>query len=182
LDRFGNYIRDAAVSFEPSEGDLLFPLTVGSSWRIERKERLSDSSPAVHVLGEAKVVGYGKVHTAAGEFDAFEIDAVSSTSYEDSPWHGTWHITTWYAPQVHRMVKREAEYANVRARLSWHLEISSYGHFEIINETMGPEAASAAAGDLPSAIRAASDAGAGGGQAGSSASVPTSTRRRVGHC
>jgi hypothetical protein len=184
LDRYGNYIRRPLFSYEPSEGELQFPLAVGTSWRLERLERASESSPAVHVLGDVKVTGYGRVHTAAGDFDAFEIHTVGSMSFEDSPWHANLHATTWYAPQVRRLVKREGEATNGRNRTSWNVEISSYGHYEIHAETMTPEAAAAAVADVPGAgwaAWAASEAGAGGG-AGLAPTGPIITRRHVGHC
>ncbi len=175
LDRNGNYIRRLTYSFEPSQADLEFPLVVGGTWHTAHSTRASDSSLPNHTLADYNVIGYGPVHVPAGDFDAYEVRSVGSVRFEDSPYPGTTITTTWYAPAVRRMVKRDIDYHDGRTRLGFHQELISFGHLELASEPLKPQPP-AAAGEA----HAASGAAAGYTPSGP-ASAAKSTRF-VGHC
>jgi hypothetical protein len=168
LDRNGNYVRRFSYSFEPSQADLRFPLVVGGTWHTAYSTLLSDSSLPSHTEADYKVIGYGTVHVPAGDFDAFEVRSVGSMRFEDSKYPGTIITTTWYAPTVRRMVKRDIDYHDGRSRLGYHQELMSFGHLELASEPLTPAAASesdAAHGDAASGTLSAATSG-----------------RFVGHC
>ena len=172
LDRNGNYIRRFTYSFEPSQADLQFPLVVGGTWHTAHSTRPSDSSLPNHTEADYKVIGYGTVHVPAGDFDAFEVRSVGSMRFEDSKYPGTIITTTWYAPTVRRMVKRDIDYHDGRSRLGYHQELISFGHLELASEPLTPAATSES--------QAAS--GAGAGDAASGTASAAASGRFVGHC
>ena len=175
LDRNGNYIRRFSQSFEPSQADLEFPLVVGGTWHTAHSTRPSDTSLPNHTEADYKVIGYGPVHVPAGDFDAYEVRSVGSVRFEDSPYPGTTITTTWYAPAVQRMVKRDIDYHDGRTRLGYHQELISFGHLELANEPLTPQPPTAA-----SEAQAASGAAAGDTRSGPASAA--SSPRFVGHC
>lgn len=76
---------------------LVFPLKVGAEWAGR-----STSGGRTH-SDITKVIGYGKIQTPAGEFDAYQIERNSST--EGRPI--TSRQVYWWAPQLNRMILRD---------------------------------------------------------------------------
>ena len=96
----------------------------------------------------------------------------SASCFEDTKYPGTIITTTWYAPTVRRMVKRDIDYHDGRSRLGYHQELISFGHLELASEPLTPAATSES--------QAAS--GAGAGDAASGTASAAASGRFVGHC
>ena len=175
LDRNGNYIRRFAHSFEPSQADLQFPLVVGGTWHAAHSTRESDASLPNHTRADYNVISFGPVHVPAGDFDAFEVRSVGSVRFEDSPYPGTVITTTWYAPSVRRMVKRDIDYHDGRIRLGYHQELISFGHLERSSQLLMPQPPAATSEDQASSGASAASAASGA----ASAAMPGGF---VGHC
>ena len=177
LNHEGNYVRKYTWSFEPSESDLRFPLAVGNSWHASYVVHPSDSEPPNGQEADFKVVGYGPVHVEAGDFDAYEVRAISAVhlSSLESPWPGTTVRAIWYAPAVRRIVKRVIEFRDARTRIGWRQELVSFGHLELASGVAAPQAA-ATASEASAASSSAADAAA------SSQAPPPRTPAYVGHC
>jgi len=86
---------------------LVFPLQVGERWRFS--DEYTVSSVDVPSRGEYRVgvVGYQKVHVAAGDFDAFEL--IAKGRWTTGGLRGETTLTYWYAPAARAIVKTEVD-------------------------------------------------------------------------
>jgi hypothetical protein len=106
LDANGNNVKTALGTFEPSDGKLKFPMSVGASWSSTSVYRTG--SWASHVERKAKVVGVEQVQTPAGAFAAFKIEIEAGWSgTEGNRGEGFSRETDWYAPAIGRIVKAD---------------------------------------------------------------------------
>ncbi|WP_028224485.1 TapB family protein [Paraburkholderia ferrariae] len=106
LDAGGNNVKTATGTFEPSDGKLQFPMSVGKTWSSSSVYR--SGSWASDVERQAKVVGVEQVETPAGVFAAFKIEMTASWSgTEGNRGEGTARETDWYAPSVGRVIKMD---------------------------------------------------------------------------
>ncbi|RDU99743.1 hypothetical protein DWV00_04810 [Trinickia dinghuensis] len=106
LDANGNNVKTASGTFEPSDGKLQFPMSVGKTWSSSSIYRSGSWASAVE--RQATVVGVEQVRTSAGVFAAFKIEITASWSgTEGNRGEGTARETDWYAPAVGRIVKMD---------------------------------------------------------------------------
>jgi hypothetical protein len=96
---------NSGARFEPAARTLSFPLEQGKSW----DSRYSVTGANFTARGDAanKVVGYEKVATPAGEFDAWKVETagwINGVSFQ-----GAFRFvqTLWYAPSIGRMVRMD---------------------------------------------------------------------------
>lgn len=95
LDTHGAMVHSA---YRPAACWYRFPLAVGKSWSCDYTFRAGDFERKNHYA--ARVVGYGPVHTRAGTFDAFRIEATINEKFSG---------THWYAPKVRASIKFESQ-------------------------------------------------------------------------
>jgi len=123
LDANGNLVKTASGSYEPSDGKLQFPLSVGKRWSMSYVYRTGTWTSQVDRT--AKVVGVERVQTPAGDFDAFRIE--QSTSWSGSSGNGGYGGTTeteWYSPAVGRVIRMDYEDQTPRrAPTTTHVEL-----------------------------------------------------------
>lgn len=126
LDANGNLVKTASGSYEPSDGKLQFPLSVGKRWSDSYVYRSGTWTSQVDRT--AKVVGVERIHTQAGDFDAFRIE--QSTSWSGASGNGGYggtRETEWYAPAVGRIVRMDYEDQSPRqAPTTTRLELTSF--------------------------------------------------------
>lgn len=82
---------------EPPLANFNWPLWVGKEWSQKVSHTISGST--YNYEQDFKVLAYEKVHTSAGEFEAFKLSraVVNGSTYEEY----------WYSPQVRYIVKFE---------------------------------------------------------------------------
>lgn len=104
-DSQGNVTRDGnGTTYEPSTGDLSFPLTVGKSWDFHNIRRFTGGS--LDVRGTSKVVAFERVTVAAGSFDAYKIKTRGINAKQlERMYSAPFTNTFWYAPSVKRIIK-----------------------------------------------------------------------------
>lgn len=88
---------------------LRFPLQVGQQWRNVMQVRFKDNGSTARVETLVRVAAHEKVRVAAGEFDAFRLEAkgtIDGNSYGGSgQLRGETATTYWYAPAARAIVK-----------------------------------------------------------------------------
>ena len=91
---------------EPAGNGFKFPLQVGNEW-TEKMVLTTPTGGKSRIDFDARVSGYEKVRTPAGEFDAFKVEHTGWVN--GISWTGAFKVvqTTWYAPAVGRMVRTE---------------------------------------------------------------------------
>ena len=126
LDANGNLVKTASGSYEPSDGKLQFPLSVGKRWSLSYVYRTGTWTSQVDRT--AKVVGVERIHTAAGDFDTFRIEQATSWSgASGNGGYGGSRETEWYAPAVGRIVRMDYEDQSPRqAPTTTHVEMTSF--------------------------------------------------------
>jgi hypothetical protein len=98
--------RGAKVRDQAGDDPVLqFPIAVGKQWKV--KDRWSSSSAQGSSESTAKVVGFEKVQTPAGEFDAFKVIGEGWWHNETFNTRGRMLRTLWFAPAAKRIVKYE---------------------------------------------------------------------------
>ena len=101
--------RDEGLVYTPYYPYLKFPLSVGKTWSEESSlDRAGDNTRWTYST-QGKVVSFGKVKVAAGEFDAYEVttNATYNAQRPSGRWGGRRTETWWYAPAVKSIVKSE---------------------------------------------------------------------------
>ncbi len=93
---------------EPVQRLLAFPLEAGKSWKSSFQITGADGGRS-RGDSDVTVVGFEKVRTPAGEFDAWKVQAkgwINGVS-----WQGSFPITQsiWYAPALNRIVRIETK-------------------------------------------------------------------------
>lgn len=104
-----NVIDSPRVSISGESKTLSFPLEVGKKWdyKYSFKSKVGGNSGRWQV--EANVVAYEKVKVAAGEFDAFKIQAKGYWNNETTGRNGRLQQISWYSPAARAIVKTEYE-------------------------------------------------------------------------
>jgi hypothetical protein len=95
--------KDMVGRYDP----LRFPLTVGQTWTFDYS--VKPKAYPVKISQTAKVVGWEKVRTPAGTFDALKVEHQGRYSTTDGNynWSGQIHEVFWYAPAARRIVKHD---------------------------------------------------------------------------
>jgi hypothetical protein len=83
---------------------LNFPLEVGKKWSFTKKWPWHSDFP--YLNAKVAVAGYEKVQVAAGEFDAFKVEAKFVWMWCCAPPTES-NITYWYAPAARAIVRFE---------------------------------------------------------------------------
>lgn len=105
-DEWNPVLTGVGSRLEPAAQTLKFPLQVGNAWDAKYAVQTANGAKSrVEMAG--KVVGYEKVPTPAGEFDAFKVQ--SSGWVNGVSWNGSFKVqqTVWYAPSIGRLVRSE---------------------------------------------------------------------------
>jgi hypothetical protein len=115
-DNQGNLTRDGhGTTYEPSNGELSFPMTVGKSWDFHHVRRFTVGT--LDVSGHSEIVAFERVQVTAGSFDAYKVTSHGVNSKQlDRSYSAPFTETYWYAPSVKRIIKSEyALYLNHQA-------------------------------------------------------------------
>jgi hypothetical protein len=87
---------------------LSFPLEVGKHWSFTDDYVWKDRGVTGRGDGTVMVIGHEKLRVAAGEFDAFKLEAkISFRVPPDGPVTGVTAVTYWYASRARAIVKEE---------------------------------------------------------------------------
>lgn len=88
---------------------LSFPLEVGKKWAFSSEYVQKDVDYKGRLDMNVTVVGREKVRVAAGEFDAFKLEAKGKSGVEGASGAGSIDVarTYWYAPAARTIVKQE---------------------------------------------------------------------------
>jgi hypothetical protein len=106
LSASGNYIKRFGRSFDPDNAYLRFPLTLGSSWST-RFRWDSGSGSAGEQNSRNSVIGFEKVHVAAGDFETIKVEVIGQSRADGSLGVFSVYQQLWYAPAVKRVVLRK---------------------------------------------------------------------------
>jgi hypothetical protein len=107
FNRDWNLLDNGQAKYEPYYSEFKFPMSVGMTWSQNFTSLATNGNTWVgYLIG--KVLALEKVTVPAGTYDAFRIE-------RNVEFRGTganaiivkWRITTWYAPEVGRFVRRE---------------------------------------------------------------------------
>jgi hypothetical protein len=125
-DNQGNLTRDGnGTTYEPSSGNLSFPMTVGKGWDFHLV--LRSTGGTVDVSGHDEIVAFERVQVPAGSFDAYKIVGRGVNAKQlERLYSAPFTETDWYAPSVKRIIKSEyALYLGHQARTQTK-ELSSF--------------------------------------------------------
>ena len=88
---------------------LSFPLEVGKKWTFSNEFVQKDVDYKGRLDMSVTVVGREKVRVAAGEFDAFKLEAKGKSGVDGGSGAGSIDVarTYWYAPAARTIVKQE---------------------------------------------------------------------------
>ena len=88
---------------------LSFPLEVGKKWTFSNEFVQKDVDYKGRADISVTVVGREKVRVAAGEFDAFKLEAKGKSGVDGASGAGSIDVvrTYWYAPAARTIVKQE---------------------------------------------------------------------------
>lgn len=105
----GDITSKGSMTFEPSFGQLSFPMMVGKSWDSRLIQRTT--SGTYDMSQRAEVVAFERVEVTAGSFDAYKIvlhgvSAIHLGGASVRPFRATY----WYAPLAKRIVKSVTEW------------------------------------------------------------------------
>lgn len=93
--------------YDPYYPEFKFPLAAGATWS-NKYTWISIAGAASSGYVKATVSAQEKVTVPAGTFDAYRIDRdVEVRGNNETASVTNTHMTTWYAPAVHRFVRRE---------------------------------------------------------------------------
>lgn len=119
--------------YDPPLVQIPFPLHPGSSWH--QSVKVTDAYGNTYTwLTAGEALGWERVPTPAGSFDALKVVLQMNLGDSDAIWGNT-HVfeTLWYAPAVRRWVRREYRYRRVehtwfpRVEQDWKLwELAAY--------------------------------------------------------
>ena len=126
-DSEGNLTRDGnGTTYEPSNGTLSFPMTVGKSWDFHHVRRFTLGT--IDVSGHDEIVAFERVQVPAGSFDAYKIVSQGvNTKRLDRLYDAPFTETYWYAPNVKKVIKSDyVLYLNHKALLTRTSELSAY--------------------------------------------------------
>ena len=103
-----NYVKGEGPRLErPHQQYFSFPLAVGRQWKVEKKG-VGTSGRDFKAEGECKVVGFEKVETKAGPFDAFKVSCQTEfILYGARQILGSERYVYWYSPTVRGEVRAE---------------------------------------------------------------------------
>jgi len=106
-DNQANMTRDGnGTTYEPSNGYLSFPMTVGKGWDFHHVRRFT--SGTLDVSGHAEVVAFERVRVPAGSFDAFKIESRGTNAKQlERLYSAPFRATYWYAPSVRKIIKED---------------------------------------------------------------------------
>ncbi|MEM5332087.1 hypothetical protein VSR34_36995 [Paraburkholderia sp. JHI2823] len=126
-DNQGNLTRDGnGTTYEPGNGTLSFPMTVGKSWNFHHVRRFTVGT--IDVSGHDEIVAFDRVQVLAGSFDVDRIvshgvNATQPGRLYDAPFTET----CWYAPGVRKVIKSDyALYLDHQALLTRTPELSAF--------------------------------------------------------
>ncbi len=107
LDNQGNMTRDAhGTTYEPSNGSLSFPMTVGKSWDFHHVQRFTGGT--LDVSGHDEIVAFERVQVPAGSFDAYKIVSRGVNAKQLERLYSAPFIQSyWYAPSVKKVIKSD---------------------------------------------------------------------------
>lgn len=121
----GDAIRDGSSTYEPAQGLLDFPLTVGKSWDV-REVRHWNSGWNQVVSAHATVEAFENVQVGAGTFDAYKIFARGLNKGQLGGSASRFDITYWYAPSAKRIVKYVYEWTSYLHLENYTYELATY--------------------------------------------------------
>jgi hypothetical protein len=128
-DRAWNLVSDDSWRKMPNDGTgIKLPLAVGQEWRSKNRVQNLKNGIMFNATTSSKIVAAEKLSTEAGTFDALKIVMeVERIPVADPSRHVEFTLTTWYAPAVHRMIKRTVvEKQSGHVRDSSTLELIQY--------------------------------------------------------
>jgi hypothetical protein len=103
-------IDDGRWRNRPAGIGIQTPLQVGKEWHSDTNGQSLENSTVMHSTGVAKVAAQESVTTPAGTFDTFRVEAnIRQINGADQTKSSTVQETSWYAPAVHRSVRRKTE-------------------------------------------------------------------------
>jgi len=96
------------IEYSPPLIGIPFPLEIGKSWRQHSVSFNPHTKERYPVIVQGRVVGWEKIKTAAGTFDAIRIDRDAYISDSDQ-WKSQTEFreTDWYVPSLGRIVRSE---------------------------------------------------------------------------
>lgn len=110
----GNWLERPATNmqtfrYHPEYRALDFPLFAGKRWKADAAAIDPANGRSFPVRIEGHVAGWKKVRVPAGEFDALEVHRTVYLNYFELGVRAQSIIneTDWYAPSLHRVVRRE---------------------------------------------------------------------------
>jgi len=108
FDRNWDLISDDLWRKIPNDASgFKLPLSVGKEWRFKNQAQNLKTGTVFNATGISKAMALEKVVTKAGTFDAFKIVMdVERVPVADPSRHTEFTLTSWYAPDVKRYVKR----------------------------------------------------------------------------
>lgn len=117
-DRFtkdGNPVEFEGFKYQPFVGIYDFPLSAGKQWESKYTWWSPTANAQLSGTRRAKVAGWETVKTPAGEFKALKITAETQIMGR-SGYGSSIQITSWYAPEVRRVVRTETKGFGAAAR------------------------------------------------------------------
>ncbi|MEX3686489.1 hypothetical protein AB3X91_07745 [Paraburkholderia sp. BR14263] len=126
-DSQGNLTRDGnGTTYEPSNGTLSFPMTVGKNWDFHHVRRFTIGT--IDVSGHDEIVAFERIQVPAGSFDAYKIVSHGVNARQlDRLYDAPFTETYWYAPSVKKVIKSDyVLYLDHQALLSRTSELSAY--------------------------------------------------------
>jgi len=126
-DADGNELSNNGINFGGDGHKLLsFPLSVGKEWDADYTRGDGTATPAI-VKTHVKVLAYETVHTDAGDFQAYRIEATGAFQMNLSKMGAmsTQREIMWYAPEAKRLVKYEFTRPSMfrEPSVAWHLDL-----------------------------------------------------------
>jgi hypothetical protein len=97
---FTGLVNKRLIEYQPHDGRLQFPLTVGKAWATEFTERAGVREAPI--ISRARVTEYTSVTVPAGTFEAFKVETTFAPKRGDPVWR-----TEWFAPAVKFYVRLE---------------------------------------------------------------------------
>lgn len=126
-DNQGNLTRDGnGTTYEPSNGTLSFPMSVGKSWDFHHVRHFAFGT--IDVSGHDEIVAFERVQVLAGSFDAYKIVSHGVNAKQlDRLYDAPFTETYWYAPSVKEVIKSDyALYLDHQTLLTRTSELSAF--------------------------------------------------------
>ena len=125
-DADGNELLNNGIIYEGGHKLLSFPLSVGKEWDADYTRGDGTATPAI-VKTHVKVLAYETVHTDAGDFQAYKIEARGAFQMNLSKMGAmsAQREVMWYAPEAKRLVKYEFSRPSMfrEPSVAWHLDL-----------------------------------------------------------